>query len=134
MNLEILISQDIRKFKTKDIGNFSFKEAAFLAGGLAVGFLTYKLTGSLEVAIFPAGIILIFGFLKPYGMSAFQFIKTVGKENMSTQCYVNETDFEYDSDEIAEQYDDVVIPASWNVIQTSTPAKINKEERERLIQ
>lgn len=36
--MEILIGQDIRKYKTKDIGNFSFKEAAFLAAGAAVGF------------------------------------------------------------------------------------------------
>lgn len=55
--MEILIGQDIRKYKTKDIGNFSFKEAAFLAAGAAVGFLTYKLTGSIEIAIPPAGLI-----------------------------------------------------------------------------
>lgn len=60
--MEILIGQDIRKYKTKDIGNFSFKEAAFLAAGAAVGFLTYKLTGSIEIAIPPAGLILFFGF------------------------------------------------------------------------
>ncbi len=59
--MEILIGQDIRKYKTKDIGNFSFKEAAFLAAGAAVGFLTYKLTGSIEIAIPPAGLILFFG-------------------------------------------------------------------------
>ena len=29
--MEVQISQDIRKYKTKDIGNFSFKEAGFVA-------------------------------------------------------------------------------------------------------
>lgn len=132
--LEIQIGQDIRKYKTKDVGNFSFKEAGFLAAGLAAGFLTYKLTGSLEIAIFPAGIVLILGFFKPYGMSAIQFMKTVVKESLTTQCYINETDFEYDPNEFEELYgDDVVIPASWNAIQASTPAKINKQDKEKII-
>ena len=133
--MEILIGQDIRKYKTKDIGNFSFKEAAFLAVGAAVGFLTYKLTGSIELAIPPAGLILFFGFFKPYGMPAWDFLRTVGREKLSTQCYINETDFVYDTEEIKKEYgDDYVIPADeWNVIQTAPPAKINKQDKERLI-
>lgn len=132
--MEVKISQDIRKYKTKDIGNFSFAEAGFLAGAAAVGFAVYKLTGSFEIAIFPAGIILIFGFFKPYGMSAMQFIKTVLKENMTTQCYINETDFEYNVEEFPELYgDDIAIPADWNAIQASTPAKINKQDAARII-
>ncbi len=132
--MEIQIGQDIRKYKTKDIGNFSFKEAGFLAVGAAVGFLAYKLTSTFEAAIIPAGIILIFGFFKPYGMSCWAFMRTVLKENMTTQCYINETDFEYNSEAMKELYgDDYVIPAEWDVIQTpTTPAKINKQDRERL--
>lgn len=132
--MEIKISQDIRKYKTKDIGNFSFKEAGFIATGVATGFLVYKLTGSFELAVPPVGVIMIFGFFKPYGMTAWQFIKTVLKESLLPQCYINETDFEYNADEWKELYgDDVVIPAGWNVIQTSTPAKINKSDKEKLI-
>lgn len=132
--LEIQISQDIRKFKTKDIGNFSFKEAGFLVAGLAAGFLVYKLSGSLELAIPPAGIILIIGFFKPYGMSAIQFLRTVGKEKLTTQCYINETDFEYNCEDFKELYgDDVVIPTGWDVIQTNTPVKISKQDREKII-
>jgi hypothetical protein len=131
--LEIQIGQDIRKFKTKDIGNFSFKEAGYLAAAAAVAFATYKVTASMETAILPAGIVAIFGFFKPYGMTFFQFLKTVGAEKLSTQCYINETDFEYNPDEFKELYgDDVVIPADWNVIQTDKPAKINKTDK-RLI-
>lgn len=130
--MEIQIGQDIRKYKTKDIGNFSFKEAGFLAAGAAVGFLAYKLTNSMEAAILPAGVILVFGFFKPYGMSCLSFMRTVLKEKMTTQCYINETDFEYDSEKMKELYgEDYVIPADWNVIQTTTPAKINKQDRER---
>lgn len=132
--MEIQISRDIRKFKTKDIGNFSFKEAGFLAVGVAVGFLIYRLTRSIEWAIPPAAIILILGFFKPYGMSFLQFLKTVVKEKLTTQCYVNETDFEYNYDEFKELYgDDIVIPTETEVIQTTTPVKINKQDKQRII-
>lgn len=138
--MEIQISQDIRKFKTKDIGNFSFKEAGFLAAGMAVGFLIYRLTGGFELAIPPAAIILIIGFFKPYGMSVIQFLRTVVKEKLTTQCYINETDFEYNCDEFKELYgDDIgsryahVIFASLNVNQTNKPVKINKQDRQRII-
>ena len=132
--MEIQIGQDIRKYKTKDIGNFSFKEAAFLAVGVAVGYGAYKLSGGImEAAIFPAGIIMMFGFFKPYGMTCMQFIKTVLAENLTPQCYINETDFEYDEDEVKKAYADAVIPAEWNVIQTNTTAKINKQDRPKII-
>ena len=99
--MEIQISQDIRKYKTKDIGNFSLAEAGFIAVGCGAGFLVYKLTGNYEYAIPPTGIILAFGFLKPYGMSLPQFLKTVVKETMlSPRIYINESDFEYDPDDI----------------------------------
>ena len=134
--MDIRITQDIRKYKTKDVGNFSFKEAGFIAVGATVGFLTYKLTGSYEIAIFPAGVILIFGFFKPFGMSFWEFTRTVLKENLTTQIYINETDFEYDKSEFIDLYgEDVVIPTGWEVIQTSTPVKkINKADKARLIQ
>ena len=132
--MEIQIGQDIRKYKTKDIGNFSFREAAFLAAGAAVGYLTYKLSNSYETAVIPAGIILIFGFLKPYGMSFWQFIRTVVREKITPQCYINETDFVYDIEEVRELYgNEYVIPAEWNVIQTNTSAKIKKQDKEVLI-
>ena len=132
--MEIQIGQDIRKYKTKDIGNFSFKEAAFLATGVAIGYAAYKISGGImEAAIFPAGIVMIFGFFKPYGLTCTQFIKTVLAENLTPQCYINETDFVYNEEEVKKIYDDVVIPAEWNVIQTNTTAKINKQDRSKLI-
>lgn len=132
--LEVQISQDIRKYKAKDIGNFSFKEAGFIAVGMAAAFLTYKLTKGVEVAIIPLGITLIIGFFKPYGMSFLQFIRTVGKETFTPHCYINETDFEYDVSNFKKMYgDDVVIPTEWNVIQTNAPVKINKRDKIKII-
>lgn len=78
--MEIPITKDIRKFKTKDIGNFSLKQVGVIALGFGIGFITYKLSSSIEAAIIPLGIIIILGFFKPYGMSCIQFIKTVGVE------------------------------------------------------
>ena len=97
--MDIQIGQDIRKYKTKDIGNFSFKEAGFLAAGVAAAYVVYRLTNSMEYAIPPMGIICIFGFFKPYGMSFWTFLRTVLKEKLTTQCYINETDFEYSFEE-----------------------------------
>ena len=103
--MEMPISQDIRRYKTKDIGNFSFKEAAFIAAGAGAAFLTYNLSNkSVEIAIIPMAIILVFGFLKPFGMTMVQFIRTVVLDKITPQCYINETDFEYDPEEIATLY------------------------------
>lgn len=102
--MEIPITKDIRKFKTKDIGNFSLKQVGVIALGLGIGFITYKLSSSIEAAIIPLGIIIILGFFKPYGMSCIQFIKTVGVEKLSPSVYINETDFVYDLDRFGELY------------------------------
>lgn len=111
--MEIPISQDIRKYKTKDIGNFSFKEAGYIVLGIGVAIITYKLLNSIEAALIPLMIVIAFGFLKPYGMTCIQFLRTVGKEKITPPTYIFETDFVYDLNEIKEEYGDeynVVIP------------------------
>ena len=98
--MEIQIAQDIRKYKTKDIGNFSFKEAGFLALGCGAGFLTYKLTNNYETALIPTVLIIAFGFFKPFGMTIPQFLNTVLKETIfSPRVYINESDFEYNPED-----------------------------------
>ena len=136
--MEIPISEDIRKIQSKDIGNFSFKQAAFLAAGLPSGFVTFKVTGNLEIAIIPLMIIVIFGFFKPYGMSCFTFIRTFLYERMFTpQQYYYESDFEIDK-ETVELYkaDGVdVSEKAVDVIQTESPTqniKWTKQDRERI--
>lgn len=123
--MEINISQDIRKYKTKDVGNFSFKEAGFLVLGFGLAFITYKLTGnSLEIALIPFALVAVFAFFKPHGMSCWQFIKTVGKEKLIPSTLINETDFVYDLEEMQELYGSdyhVVIPD--DLIQSSSDNK-----------
>lgn len=123
--MEITISQDIRKYKTKDVGNFSFKEAGFLVLGFGLAFITYKLTNnSLEVALIPFAIVAVFAFFKPNGMSCWQFLKTVGKEKLIPSTLINETDFIYDLEELKEQLGTeyhVVIPE--DLIQSSSDNK-----------
>ena len=97
--MEIPVTKDIRKFKTKDVGNFSFAEAGFIAGAGAIGFLLYKLTGNIYIAVPPAAIILVFGFFKPFGLSFWTFIKTFVKERFLTPQFLpNESDFVYDEE------------------------------------
>lgn len=123
--MEINISQDIRKYKTKDVGNFSFKEAGFLVLGFGLAFITYKLTNnSLEVALIPFAIVAVFAFFKPNGMSCWQFLKTVGKEKLIPSTLINETDFIYDLEGLKEQLGTeyhVVIPE--DLIQSSSDNK-----------
>lgn len=124
--MEVKISQDIRKYKTKDIGNFSFREAGYIAIGAGLAVLTYTLTGSFEIAIAPMGVVCVLAFFKPFGLSFIQFIRTFIKERVTTQVYINETDFEYDPNEFDELYgEEIAIPAEWNdVIQTSDTAPV----------
>ncbi len=129
--MEIRITQDIRKFKTKDIGAFSFKEAGFLALAAGAGGITYKLTASLELAFVPVAIILIIGFFKPLGLSFFQFVRTVLKENLFTpKTYIWQTDFEYEPDEFEQLYGEkITIPSSWNAIQAEPESQNKKQQK-----
>ena len=135
--MEIPISKDIRKFKTKDIGNFSFKQAAFIALALGVAFLTFKFTNSLEVAVLPLVAIICFGFFRPYNMSCFQFLRTVGKDKLTPSIYINETDFVYNLDEFEELYGEEYKGYNdWELIQRSqslNTKKITKEEKALII-
>lgn len=139
--MEIPISQDIRKYKTKDIGNFSFKEAGYIALALGTGILTYKaFNWSFDLCIIPIGIILIIGFFKPFGMSVIQFFRTVMKENLSPIVYIYETDFEYNPEEFYELYGDeyykeeTVFSDEWNVQnQPSVNNKLTPNERIKVI-
>lgn len=133
--MEIPISQDIRKYKTKDVGNFSFKEAGFIALGLGAAVVTYKLAGnSIEVALLPMMVIIAIGFLKPYGMSFFEFVRTVVADKLTPQTYINETDFQYNPDEFDELYENPIqVSPDWQVIQTQSSVKINKAEAARII-
>lgn len=104
--MEIQISQDIRKYKTKDIGNFSFKEAAIIALGAGLSAICYKfLNTSLETAAIPMVVTIVIGFFKPMGMSVPLFISTVMNELIfSPKIYVDETD---EDEEENEEMEDV---------------------------
>lgn len=137
--MEIKISQDLRKFKTKDIGNFSLKEAGYITLAIGSAFTVYKLTeGSFELALLPLTIILIIGFFKPFGLTFFEFARTVLQENLfSPRQYIWETDYEYDPNEFEKLYGEkVLIPSSWNAIHaehTEVDKKEAKIENSRLI-
>lgn len=103
--MEINISQDIRKFKTKDIGNFSFKEVGFIVIGAGLAFGLYTINGNnIPTAMIPFIICAMVGFLKPFGMSFISFIKLMIRDMARPPVYINETDFEYEPDNVKEIY------------------------------
>lgn len=141
--MEIQIAQDIRKFKTKDIGNFNIKEVGIIALAIGVGAIMMKVTGrtlkenGLEFGwhLVPSVAILVFGFLKPLGYSFPQFLKVVViGELFSPRLYVNETDFEYDPDELDEIIGEkAYIPSCWNDNDVAPAVKRSKEDLKEII-
>lgn len=105
--MELKISKDIRTFKTKDVGMFSFKEAGYIAvaGILAYGgyIVEKNVLNFEEINVFllvplPL-IVLCVGFLKPFGLTFPQFVRTVFLEwVVDPKIYVWESDFVYDLD------------------------------------
>lgn len=106
--MELKFSSDIRKFKTKDVGNFSFKEAGFIALGCvtAIGMWWLQknvmhIEPNVGLCIPIPAIILAFGFVKPFGMTFYQFIRTVVMEwVIEPKVYIWESDVEFDLDEM----------------------------------
>jgi len=130
--MEIRVSKDIRKYKTKDIGNFSLKEAGFICIGVAAGAITYSLTGSLETAFVPLLVFLAFAFLKPFGLTLVQFLRTAVLDFFSPRIYIWETDFEYDYEEFGELYGENIIydTEDEELIQSPDTFVINKKDKD----
>lgn len=109
--MEIMINQDVRKFKTKDIGAFSFAQVgwALIAGGLGYGtyYLEKKYLGTyqLETCVIPAAIPIILGFFEPQGMSCFKYIQMILIPKLfAPKNYRWQSDFVYQMDEFGSIY------------------------------
>ena len=115
--MEIIINKDIRNVKTKDIWIFSWKQAGFLAIALAVGggiiLLEKKVFHFKEInyliPLIPMVIPLLFGFLRPFGMSFWQFLRTyvneaVIKPKVYNASYDSEEDISLDYEELINTY------------------------------
>jgi hypothetical protein len=147
--MEIVVNQDIRKFKTKDIGNFSFKDCAFIAGAGALGYGAYWMEMNIfhmeKISYLPilllAAIPLAFGFFKPQGMTLWQFINTVVKENLiDLKIYIWESDFVVDpstfGDIYGEEYELTPERVASIKAQLQAPAsgvKMSKLEKEKMV-
>ncbi len=149
--MEIVVNQDIRKFKTKDIGNFSFKEVGFIVAAAALGYGVYYIEKkilmmeNLDVApiVLVAMIPLIIGFFKPQGMTFWQFLNTVVKENMiEPKIYIWESDFIPDMDKYGEIYGEEYALTDERLLQLKEldriehgekPPKVTKEEMDKII-
>ncbi len=82
--MEVIIPQDMRKYKDKLVGPFTGKQAAFGIAGAALEYLiVYPLTKGLtmEMQTFPvmviAAICWFFSSIEPYGMPPEKFVTDV---------------------------------------------------------
>lgn len=77
--MQVSINTDLRKFKAKEIGNFTFKEAGFLAVGIVVAVALYFIQDdpNIGLCVVPAGLIVAMGFLKPFGLPFKEFMSSI---------------------------------------------------------
>lgn len=133
--MELPITTDIRNTKTKDIGNFSFLQAAFIAAGVGTGIATWKITNSYEFAFVPAFLILIVGFFKPFGMPMWTFFKLFVREKILTpKNLIYEDDYEYDEDNTKLLQEDGYDVSEVEYAIQAAPQKYkwSKEEKQRI--
>lgn len=104
--MEINIHKDLRDYKSKDIGNFNWRECVFIALALLFGIFGYTQFGSIDYAVPLMIPPLVFGFLKPKGMSFWTYIRTVMREKMLPKEYPYESDFVYDYESLKKMFDD----------------------------
>ena len=126
--MEIHVSRDIRTYKAKDIGNFSFKEAGWITLALGSGILTWYISRSLELSLLPMSLILVFGFFRPCRMSMYQFISTVVKDLLTPRVYVWEKGketFNKDPEELEEEENLLQVAAGIE----PAPCEIEKGDR-----
>ncbi len=147
--MEIMVNQDIRKFKTKDIGNFSFKEAGMIVLAAGMGYGVFYLEKNVLMMekiqylpmVLTAAIPLLFAFFKPQGMTFWQFITTVIKENLvDPKVYIWESDFVVEPDKFEDLYgedyklsDERIKQIQEQLSPIPANVKISKEEKAKII-
>lgn len=105
--MEIGINKDLRKYKSKDIMGFTFKQFGFLVLGLAAIILGYLLIGSLKVSIIFGIPFAILGFFEIKGMSVIQYLKFIGPERyLMKKQLIWMSDFRYDEKTAREIFGD----------------------------
>lgn len=134
MFMEIFINKDIRKYKVKDVGPFTLGQVGGLTVAAIMGYGVYYLEKhflhleeindlqifSILIAAMPG---IAFGFIKPYGLSFYKFLKTVFFENfVNPKVRIYESDFDF-SESLADQPQEDVM---------SRNIKYTKEEKAEL--
>ena len=110
--MEIAISRDIRKYKTKDVGNFSFKEAGVIVLACASAFMVFKMSGKsideietvIPLMLIPMALILVIGLFKPYGIPFPKYALIIIKDKLEPKIYPWETDFVYEPENYGDIY------------------------------
>lgn len=111
--MEIQINKDLRKFESKDIGMFSYKQALWIAIGAIVAGISLAIQKiffgdwTLEITILPAIPIWFIGLWKIQGLSVIEYLKQIFPEQFLLPKSLKwESDFEYTETTAQELYGD----------------------------
>lgn len=140
--MEIQVNKDLRKFESKDIGMFSFRQAAFIVAGFVIAgislFIQKKLLGvwTLEATVFPAVPVWVVGFLKIQGLSVIDYIKMIFPEQFLIPKTLKwESDFEYDpytaQDAFGEDYEEIPMIKATDPPTGSQKAKTTNKKKKK---
>ena len=109
--MDIQINKDLRKFESKDIGPFSFRQIIFVVIALVcmgISLFIQKYfynTWALLITVIPGVPVLVLGFLTIQGMSLIDYIKQVFPERFLVPKTLKwESDFEYTAQTAKELY------------------------------
>lgn len=136
--MQIPINTDLRKFKAKDIGNFTFKEAGFLVAGLIIGggifFLQSQGEGEINIplCIIPAIIVILFGFLKPFGMEMKDFMGTIFLEMFLYPKVLKwDSDYVHEEDEAKKLFGDEYDYVYFGIDDNDTSSKKKPQKKKK---
>ena len=139
--MKVNVTGDIRKYKTKDIGNFTFVECLFIL--IAAGFLIggTVIFHSFELGFIPAAITIAFCFARPMKMPLRKFLKMMVGEYTSPKKYYYESEFTFESEnfedlekEIREIFDDneIQLFEPESLVQREKTLVVSKEDKNNL--
>lgn len=113
MAIEIEITKEIGNYEPKFVGPLTIRQTACLSVAVPICILIYVtlspvLTGDVAgfFCIIPAGFAAAFGWLKPYGMKAEEFLRSVFMNTLvapSNRKYIIENQSDVHMDSLSEQ-------------------------------
>ena len=140
MKMDIQINKDLRKFESKDIGPFSWKQIIYIVvalvcmGASLFVQLHFFNTWTLGITILPAVPVLVLGFFKIQDMSLIDYFKQVFPERFLVPKTLKwESDFEYTPQTArelyGEDYEEIHFIKAVDIVQPAQKKKKKKKKK-----